>query len=113
VFRFEKVDDWVRNRILRTQSMTDDDFTFLPLRVTRVGVGGKRSFDPPGKQRPVDAYLQPGLSLSGLALKARGNASKLRKWVHLREQFEQSNALVKEGGMTVTRPGAVAGNTSR
>jgi transposase-like protein len=50
--------------------MTDDDLTFLPLRVTRVGVGGKRSFDPMGKQRLVDACLRPGASLSGLALKA-------------------------------------------
>lgn len=74
--------------------MTDDDLTFLPLRVTRVGVGGKRSFDPMGKQRLVDACLQPGASLSGLALKAGMNANQLRKWVQLREQ---SNASVMDG----------------
>ena len=74
--------------------MTDDDLTFLPLRVTRVGVGGKRSFDPMGKQRLVDACLQPGASLSGLALKAGVNANQLRKWVQLREQ---SNAPVNDG----------------
>ncbi|MGF6754816.1 transposase-like protein [Paraburkholderia sp. GAS42] len=50
--------------------MPENDLTFLPLRVTRVGVGGKRSFDPAGKRRLVDACLQPGASLSGLALKA-------------------------------------------
>ena len=66
--------------------MTQDDLTFLPLRVTHVGVGGKRSFDPVGKQRLVDACLQPGASLSGLALKAGVNANQLRKWVRLREQ---------------------------
>ncbi|WP_322028085.1 IS66-like element accessory protein TnpA [Burkholderia sp. BCC1977] len=66
--------------------MTQDDSTFLPLRVTRVGVGGKRSFDPVDKQRLVDACLQPGASLSGLALKAGVNANQLRKWVRLREQ---------------------------
>lgn len=66
--------------------MTENDLTFLPLRVTRVGVGGKRSFDPTDKRRLVDACLQPGASLSGLALKAGVNANQLRKWVRLREQ---------------------------
>ena len=66
--------------------MTENDLTFLPLRVTRVGVGGKRSFDPADKQRLVDACLHPGASLSGLALKAGVNANQLRKWVQLREQ---------------------------
>jgi transposase len=79
--------------------MTPDDQTFLPLRVTRVGVGGKRSFDPKDKQRLVDACLQSGASLSGLALKAGVNANPLRKWVQLREQ---SNALVRNG-MAVAR----------
>jgi len=73
--------------------MTHDDLTFLPLRVTRVGAGGKRSFDPAHKQRLIDACLQPGASLSGLALRAGVNAYQLRKWVQLREQ---SNACVKD-----------------
>jgi transposase len=59
--------------------MTENELTFLPLRVTRVGVGGKRSFDPVDKQRLVDACLRPGASLSGLALKAGVNANQLRK----------------------------------
>jgi transposase len=66
--------------------MTQDDLTFLPLRVTRVGAGGKRSFDPADKRRLVDACLRPGASLSGLALKAGVNANQLHKWVRLREQ---------------------------
>jgi transposase len=78
--------------------MTQDDLTFLPLRVTRVGAGGKRSFDRADKQRLIDACLQPGASLSGLALKAGVNANQLRKWVQLREQ---SNTPVKDG-MVVT-----------
>ncbi|KAA1004104.1 transposase [Paraburkholderia panacisoli] len=78
--------------------MTQDDLTFLPLRVTRVGAGGKRSFDRADKQRLIDACLQPGASLSGLALKAGVNANQLRKWVQLREQ---ANAPVKDG-MVVT-----------
>ncbi|MFM0093820.1 IS66 family insertion sequence element accessory protein TnpB, partial [Paraburkholderia sediminicola] len=42
--------------------MTEDDLSFLPLRVTRVGVGGKRSFDPTDKRRLVEACLRPGAS---------------------------------------------------
>jgi transposase len=73
--------------------MTQDDLTFLPLRVTRVGVGGKRSFDPVGKRRLIEACLQPGASLSGLVLKAGVNANQLRKWVRL---HEQSNTPVRD-----------------
>ncbi|KNE76127.1 Mobile element protein [Candidatus Burkholderia crenata] len=72
--------------------MIKNDLSFLPLRVTRVGAGGKRSFDPADKQRLIDACLEPGASLSGLALKAGVNANQLHKWVRLREQ---SNAAVR------------------
>ncbi|MCC8404330.1 transposase [Paraburkholderia sp. MMS20-SJTN17] len=68
--------------------MTQDDLSFLPLRVTRVGVGGKRSFDPMDKRRLVEACEQPGASLSGLALKAGVNANQLRKWVRLHRQAQ-------------------------
>jgi transposase len=70
--------------------MTHDDLTFLPLRVTRVGVGGKRSFDPADKQRLIDACLQPDASLSGLALKAGANANQLRRWVQLRHSARRT-----------------------
>ena len=66
--------------------MTEDDLSFLPLRVTRVGVGGKRSFDPADKRRLVEACMRPGASLSGLALKAGVNANQLHKWVRASEQ---------------------------
>jgi transposase len=72
--------------------MIQNDLSFLPLRVTRVGAGGKRSFDPTDKQRLIDACLEPGASLSGLALKAGVNANQLHKWVGLREQL---NAAVR------------------
>jgi transposase len=78
--------------------MIQNDLSFLPLRVTRFGVGGKRSFDPADKQRLIDACLEPGASLSGLALKAGVNANQLHKWVRLREQ---SNATVI-GDLAVT-----------
>ncbi|MFM0069330.1 IS66-like element accessory protein TnpA [Paraburkholderia aspalathi] len=64
--------------------MTEDDLSFLPLRVTRVG--GKRSFDPADKRRLVEACLRPGALLSGLALKAGVNANQLHKWVRARER---------------------------
>ncbi|AJZ58573.1 transposase family protein [Paraburkholderia fungorum] len=73
--------------------MTQDDLTFLPLRVTRVGVGGKRSFDPAGRRRLIEACLQTGASLSGLALKAGVNANQLHKWVR---QHERSNTPVRD-----------------
>jgi transposase len=67
--------------------MTDDDLSFLPLRVTRVGVGGKRSFDPADKRRLVEACLRPGASLSGLALKA-GVVKRNLKLIQLRTQTQ-------------------------
>jgi hypothetical protein len=57
---FEKAYDCVRNDSLRTQCMTQDDMTFLALRMTRVGAGDKRSFDPVDKRRLIDACLEPG-----------------------------------------------------
>jgi transposase len=78
--------------------MTEDDLSFLPLRVTHVGVRGKRSFDPVDKGRLVEACLRPGASLSGLALKAGVNANQLHKWVRARER----------GGATVTHDAPAA-----
>lgn len=61
--------------------MTSDDLAFLPLKVIRTGPGGKRTFEPGGKQRLIEACLQPGISISGMALKAGINANQLRKWL--------------------------------
>ena len=42
-----------------------------PLKLETLGVlrNGRRRYDPASKQRLVEACLQPGVSLAGLALK--------------------------------------------
>ncbi|WP_069353802.1 IS66-like element accessory protein TnpA [Burkholderia cenocepacia] len=71
------------------------DLDFLPLKVTHVSPNGKRSFDPDGKRRLVEACLQPGASLSGLALKAGVNANQLRKWVEMYRKASATPASPK------------------
>ncbi|MGN4195200.1 IS66-like element accessory protein TnpA [Burkholderia gladioli] len=68
--------------------MTDTDFDFLPLRVTRTCADGKHRYDPEGKRKLIEACRQPGASLAGLALTAGVNANQLRKWVQLQERRE-------------------------
>ena len=58
-----------------------DDVTFFPLKVLRTGPGGKRTFDPDGKRMLIEACRMPGVSISGMALKAGINANQLHKWV--------------------------------
>jgi len=54
-----------------------------PLRLEAVGVlrNTRRRYDPASKQRLVEACLQPGVSLAGVALRHGVNANLLRKWV--------------------------------
>ena len=68
--------------------MSEAEFSFLPLQVLRVGSGGKRTFEPEGKRRLIEACRQPGVSLSGMALKAGINANQLRKWIRQSERRE-------------------------
>ena len=58
-----------------------------PLRLETVGVlrDGRRRYDPASKRRLVEACLQPGVSLAGLALQHGVNANLLRKWVAKRQ----------------------------
>lgn len=52
------------------------------LRVRLVGRDGRRRYDDPAsKARLVAACLEPGVSISGLALANGVNANVLRKWV--------------------------------
>jgi transposase len=68
--------------------MTENEVDFFPLQVTGMSTGGKRKFDAQGKRKLVDACLQPGASIAGLALKAGVNANQLHKWIRLRERAD-------------------------
>jgi transposase len=72
--------------------MTENEVDFLPLRVSGVTAAGKRKFDAEGKRKLVDACLQPGASIAGLALKAGVNANQLHKWIQLRERANTTAA---------------------
>lgn len=82
--------------------MTTIDLSYLPLTVINVGKGGKRSFDPDDKRRLIQACLQPGVSISGMALMAGINANQLHKWI-MRYKRTSSSAFV---------PVVTAGNAS-
>jgi transposase len=58
-----------------------DDLVFLPLKVVRTGPSGKRTFGADGKRRLIEACRMPGVSISGMALKAGINANQLHKWL--------------------------------
>ncbi|WP_080406941.1 IS66-like element accessory protein TnpA [Burkholderia ubonensis] len=61
--------------------MNEDDLAFVPLKVTHIDRGGRRVFDPEDKRRLIEACRRPGVSVSGMALKAGVNANQLRKWI--------------------------------
>ena len=58
--------------------MEEDD---QKLRVRLVGRNGRRRYDPVSKARLVAACLEPGASVSGLALAHGVNANLLWKWI--------------------------------
>ena len=68
-----------------------------PLRVVRVLRNGKRWFDPVEKERLIDACLEPGVSVAGLALAHGINANQLRKWVKLRQDREATETAAVMG----------------
>jgi transposase len=63
------------------------------LGVTKVLRNGKRRFDPVEKERLIDAALEPGVSVAGLALAHGINANQLRNWIRLRQRRQTENAL--------------------
>ena len=58
--------------------MADDD---QKLRVRLVGRNGRRRYEAASKERLVAACLEPGVSVSRLALEHGVNANLLRKWI--------------------------------
>ena len=58
--------------------MSDDD---QKLRVRLVGRNGRRRYEAASKERLVAACLEPGVSVSRLALGHGINANLLRKWI--------------------------------
>ena len=67
-----------------------------PLRLEVVGVlrNGRRRYDPASKRRLVEACLQPGVSLAGVAMRHGVNANLLRKWVTGQQQRQRNGAAV-------------------
>jgi len=55
--------------------------SYTPLPVIGVDRGGKRRYDPRAKRKLIEACLEPGVSVTGLALAHGVNANLLRKWV--------------------------------
>ncbi|WP_298311864.1 transposase, partial [Reyranella sp.] len=45
------------------------------------------------KERLIDAALEPGVSVAGLALTHGINANQLRNWIRLRQRRQTENAL--------------------
>jgi transposase len=71
------------------------------LRVRRVGRDGRRRYDPESKARLVAACLEPGVSISGLALAHGVNANLLRKWVKDAREAGFSGASAKSAFIPV------------
>ena len=67
-----------------------------PLRVEAVGVlrNSRRRYDPASKRRLVEACLQPGVSLAGVALRHGVNANLLRKWVAGQQRQQRNDVAV-------------------
>src|SRR5437762_8083822 len=58
------------------------------LQVRLVGRDGRRRYDAASKERLVSACLEPGVSVSRLALEHGVNANLLRKWIKKRAETQ-------------------------
>ncbi|KWI33432.1 IS66-like element accessory protein TnpA [Burkholderia stagnalis] len=77
--------------------MSVSDFDFLPLRITKVGANGKRSYDREGKRRLIEACLAPGVSVASMAIRARVNTNQLWRWIK-QHKVEQRGDATLDGG---------------
>jgi len=86
-----------------TQNYSDADF--FPLKAVSVRRDGKRRFDKLDKQRLIEACLQPGVSVAGMALRAGVNANLLRRWIDEHQQEQRGpRATQVSGGAAVFVP---------
>jgi len=77
---------------------------------------GRRRYDPAAKRALVEACLQPGASVAGLALANGVNANLLRKWIMQYRQAQDGGEIVKNAGAfvpVVAANGPIAQNTLR
>ncbi|HOB95530.1 MAG TPA: transposase [Aquabacterium sp.] len=63
-------------------------------RVLRTNAGGRHTYVPDFKRWIVEQAMQPGMSLSGLAMSNQVNANQLRRWVQLRGRPRDAVAAV-------------------
>ncbi|WP_342060159.1 IS66-like element accessory protein TnpA [Bosea thiooxidans] len=86
--------------------------------MTKVLGNGKRYYDPAEKDRLIDAALEPGVSIAGLALAHGINANQLRNWIRLRWDRQAKSALMvmpkmaPSGFVPVVEAGPVARSPS-
>lgn len=82
--------------------------SFTPLPIIDIDRGGKRRYDPQAKRRLIEACLEPGISLAGLALAHGVNANLLRKWVVKHQRQVACEADVTAPAASVFVPVKVA-----
>jgi len=75
--------------------MMEAEFDVPPLRVIRIRSNGKRDFDRRDKRQLVEACLQPGVSVAGMALKVGINTNQLRKWIQLHQVANEAAAATE------------------
>lgn len=78
--------------------------SFTPLPTIGIDRGGKRRYDPQAKRALIQACLEPGISLAGLALAHGVNANLLRKWVVKHQRHVPREADVTAPGASVFVP---------
>lgn len=78
--------------------------SFTPLPITGIDRGGKRRYDPQAKRALIQACLEPGISLAGLALAHGVNANLLRKWVVKHQRHVPREADVTAPGASMFVP---------
>lgn len=70
------------------------------LQVRLVGRDGRRRYDPASRDRLVAACLEPGVSVSRLALEHGVNVNLVRKWVKRAQEASASSRNKGGGGLT-------------